>query len=171
MGRLKSIFMTFTIPCYSFQVQPYLLHKADVLFNPRQKAMRALSPVDQRTVLATREFTTPSPRTGFPPSFPSSPCLPSAEKLSLMMCDSEIQRYQNYSVVPGSCKTILGWWKEHAQEFPQLAHIAKTILCIMATSAPSKRSFSVAGHVVLERCPCLSGSSVSDILLINSASE
>ena len=83
---------------------------------------------------------------------------------------SGIQKYQNYSVVPGSCKTILGWWKEHAQEFPQLAHIAKTILCIMATSAPSEKSFSVAGHVS-ERRSCLSGSSVSDVLLINSASK
>ncbi len=143
--------------------------------------MRLLSPVERKAVL---EFVNDNSRvyhfvsqTRIPSQFPLQPLPPSAEKLNLMnsmmyVCESsevsEIQRCQNYSVVPGSCKTILGWWKEHAQEFPQLAHIAKTILCIMATSAPSEKSFSVAGHVS-ERRSCLSGSSVSDVLLINSA--
>jgi hypothetical protein len=40
------------------------------------------------------------------------------------------------------------WWKEHARELPTLSELARRVLCIPATSAPSERVFSVAGLTI-----------------------
>jgi hypothetical protein len=40
------------------------------------------------------------------------------------------------------------WWKQKEQEYPLLAHAARHILCIPATSVASERVFSHAGRVV-----------------------
>ena len=42
----------------------------------------------------------------------------------------------------------LAWWKGHRETFPILSQIARKILCIPATSAPSERVFSVAGLTI-----------------------
>ena len=39
------------------------------------------------------------------------------------------------------------WWKTHAARFPQLAKLARRVLCTPATSAPSERIFSVPGLI------------------------
>ena len=40
------------------------------------------------------------------------------------------------------------WWKEDDSEFPLIAQIARRVLCMPATSAPSERIFSVAGLTI-----------------------
>jgi hypothetical protein len=40
------------------------------------------------------------------------------------------------------------WWKEHQNTFPKLSEIASKLLCIVATSAPAERIFSVAGNII-----------------------
>lgn len=40
------------------------------------------------------------------------------------------------------------WSKDHQHTFPKLSAIAKKLLCIVATSAPAERIFSVAGNII-----------------------
>ncbi len=49
------------------------------------------------------------------------------------------------------------WWKEHESVFPHIAQIARRVLCIPATSAPSERIFSVAGLTIANARARLNG--------------
>ena len=42
----------------------------------------------------------------------------------------------------------LQWYRTHAKKFPHIAQLARRILCIPATSAPSERLFSAAGLTI-----------------------
>lgn len=44
-------------------------------------------------------------------------------------------------------KTILEWWKERGHAFALISEVAKLIIAVPATSAPSERVFSTAGRV------------------------
>ena len=45
-------------------------------------------------------------------------------------------------------ENTLGWWKRNHNCFPAIAAIARRVLCIPATSMPSERLFSKAGHII-----------------------
>lgn len=66
--------------------------------------------------------------------------------------ESEIEQYLNYP----QCKPnidLLQWWKNHQNEYPILAAIARDILCVPATSVPVERLFSEAAHILTKlRC-------------------
>ena len=40
------------------------------------------------------------------------------------------------------------WWKEKEKNYPHIAKLARRILCIPATAAPSERVFSTAGLTI-----------------------
>jgi len=47
------------------------------------------------------------------------------------------------------------WWKKNAFRYPLLSKMAQRYLCIPATSVPSERVFSAAGHIVNQKRACL----------------
>jgi hypothetical protein len=63
------------------------------------------------------------------------------------------------------------FWKEQACLLPNLSKLAKTILCIPASSAAVERAFSAAGVVVSQRRNNINPSTVNDIILVRSAAN
>ena len=58
------------------------------------------------------------------------------------------------------------FWKENKEILPHLATIARRIFCIVATSVPSERCFSLAGQIVTKRRTRISPSNVRDVMVI-----
>lgn len=61
---------------------------------------------------------------------------------------------------------VLDWWKSHQAEFPLLANLAKTYLCIPGTSVPSERVFSSAGDIVNSQRSVLSPEHVDQLVFL-----
>jgi hypothetical protein len=64
--------------------------------------------------------------------------------------EEEIKFYLSLPPIPAE-EDPLVWWRGHASELPHLARVARKLLCIPATSVPSKRVFSASRHIVLPR--------------------
>ena len=60
------------------------------------------------------------------------------------------------------------WWKTNEHRFSRLAKVARSWLCIPATSTPSERLFSKAGSVVSKKRNSLKPKNVDVILFLNS---
>lgn len=63
---------------------------------------------------------------------------------------------------------LLKWWRQHQNTFPKLARVATFVHSIPASSAPSERAFSMAGHVLQKRRSSLKSSALDDVLFLNS---
>lgn len=66
---------------------------------------------------------------------------------------------------------ILKWWDDHSESYPKLHKIAMFIFAIPATSAPSERKFSLAGHVLSCLRSSLDPMKVENLLLLHSNSS
>ncbi|XP_040261635.1 E3 SUMO-protein ligase ZBED1-like [Bufo bufo] len=62
----------------------------------------------------------------------------------------------------------LSWWKTDETRYPVLAKLAKSFLCIPATSTPSERLFSAAGNIVSKRRASLSSEHVDMLTFLHS---
>ena len=60
----------------------------------------------------------------------------------------------------------LAWWKSNQEKYPILSKLAKTYLCIPATSVASERIFSTAGDVVTAQRSCLSADQVDMLIFL-----
>ncbi|XP_069389205.1 E3 SUMO-protein ligase ZBED1-like [Paralichthys olivaceus] len=45
----------------------------------------------------------------------------------------------------------LSWWRENEGRFPTLSNLARSLLCILATSTPAERIFSAAGNICSQK--------------------
>ena len=61
----------------------------------------------------------------------------------------------------------LDWWKNNTHRYPRVAKVAREVLAIPATLAPSKKIFSTAGLTVTKLRSCLKPSSVDALVFLN----
>ena len=61
----------------------------------------------------------------------------------------------------------LKWWKEQENIFPNIARLARRILCIPATSAPVERVFSTAGNTITKKRSRLACEKAGDIIFLH----
>jgi hypothetical protein len=55
---------------------------------------------------------------------------------------------------------LLGWWKNHEQDYPVLANMARDYLAVQASSVPSERVFSSSGLFISDRRTRLSNDTI-----------
>ena len=60
----------------------------------------------------------------------------------------------------------LQWWKRNAFRYPLLSNIARRYLIIPATSVPSERVFSTAGHIANQKQACLLPENVTMLVFL-----
>lgn len=60
-----------------------------------------------------------------------------------MSDDDKLQRYLAEKADVNA--RPLEWWRQNAEKFPKIAHIARRVLAVPATSVPSESVFSSAG--------------------------
>jgi len=68
--------------------------------------------------------------------------------------EDELAQYFTDKVAARDCHP-LHWWEQNEFCFPHLAKVARSILCIPATSTPSERLFATAGLTVTKLRNCL----------------
>ena len=75
-------------------------------------------------------------------------------RLSFLVGSSPERQYSsdeldNYMVEKSQSDVVpLVWWQQNEQRFPMIAHVARKVLCVSATSVPSERIFSCAGLLI-----------------------
>lgn len=94
-----------------------------------------------------------------------------------LQCEQELDRYLDESVqvvytgVDQSGKVEwanpLGWWNHRCGVYPNVARLAKMYLCIPATSAPSKRIFSIASLIISKLRASITPSNAEILLFLH----
>ena len=73
----------------------------------------------------------------------------------------------NYLCLDTGLVNPLIWWRDNEKYFPRLSQLARKYLCIPATSVPSERAFSVAGHVLNEKRSSLLPENVNMLVFLS----
>lgn len=105
-------------------------------------------------------------------------CEPNEKRIKLMESDSdtevgvervsdELDRYKIEKKVAESVNP-LQWWKLNENRYPKLALLAKTVLCIPASSVPCERLFSSAGYIVNKTRSSLEPNTVNMLVCLRS---
>lgn len=80
--------------------------------------------------------------------------------------DDEVTRYIETAVMENE-EDVLEWWKINKTSFPKLAKLARSVLCIPASSSSSERVFSAAGRTITQRRTALKPSTVDSIIFLH----
>ena len=87
------------------------------------------------------------------------PTMVSHQELTI---EDKVQReIRKYIAEDKTSENPLTWWKVNGFRYPILSELVKKYLCILATSVPSERAFSKAGHIVNDKRACLLPDSVN----------
>lgn len=73
-----------------------------------------------------------------------------ARSVSKTAADVQMQTYLSLQTTPMRSNP-LHFWKEHVQQFPSLAAVARKFLCAPCTSVDSERLFSVVSNILDEK--------------------
>ena len=91
---------------------------------------------------------------------------PSDSATRMQRVEAEVSKYRDL-VPPLDLKSSpLKWWKDHQDEFPNLAGLARQVLCVPGTSVPSERVFSTAGDVVTSQRATLHPDNVDKLIFL-----
>lgn len=72
------------------------------------------------------------------------------EDKKIQMVRREVQLF--FTEAPIAKKSDpLSWWRENEGRFPTLSNVARSLLCIPATSTPAERIFSAAGNICSQK--------------------
>jgi len=77
----------------------------------------------------------------------------------------EVLKYRSMAPLPLS-ENALDWWKSHETELPILANLARSYLCIPATSVASERVFSTTGGIVSSQRSSLRSHCVDQLIFL-----
>ena len=78
----------------------------------------------------------------------------------------EVSKYM-YIGEDATSDNPLTWWSRNSTRFPKVSRLAKKYLCLPATSVPSERAFSTAGHIASARRSCLLPETVSMLVFLS----
>ena len=86
--------------------------------------------------------------------------------------DAELDNYKSMKslsiFLPGDIVSDpLAWWQIHEKTLPVLSILARRLLCIPATSAPSERVFSVAGLTISKCRTSILPQNASDLIFLH----
>ena len=60
----------------------------------------------------------------------------------------------------------MDWWRDNQYQFNLLALMARRVLCIPSTSAPSERVFPTAGHTITKLRASLNSANAADLIFL-----
>ena len=63
---------------------------------------------------------------------------------------NEIEEYLKHTIIDPDTNP-LKWWRVHTAQYPVISKLTRKYLCICASSSPSERIFSIAGHIVSKK--------------------
>lgn len=86
---------------------------------------------------------------------------------TLSLQQKSVAEVAMYLSEPEVAENPLLWWKLNSFWYPMLSTLGKKYLAIPATSVPSERAFSAAGHIVNKKRACLQPSSVNMVVFLS----
>ena len=89
--------------------------------------------------------------------------------LPILENDNDVDEFDDIDDQPKSYNNPLVWWENNCNKFPHIAILARQVLCIPATSAPSERVFSAAGLTIANSRARLLPEHADDLVILRNA--